>query len=348
MRETAKERFIKTCRRWMRQHTWLKGPVTVLLVVVLFIMHLWEKITHNTKRLVSLAVLSIFFVISCSFCGGIFAESEEVSAVNTITEFQVMHLSEVEQDLAAEEEVLQTFENLHEDEPQNHEAEEGGDDLETYSIEQILADNETFDEPDSAESNAFEDVSPDDWNLILVNKQHPIPEGYEFTLGTITGSLQCDARIIPDLMNMLKKAREDNISLVICSPYRSEERQIMLFDRKINRYMSVGYSYMESYKLASQVVTLPGSSEHQLGLSLDIYTNSYMSLDEGFGDTKAGIWLQNHCAEFGFILRYPKGKEMYTGIDYEPWHFRYVGKTAAKEIMGQGISLEEYIDLISR
>ena len=77
---------------------------------------------------------------------------------------------------------------------------------------------------------------------------------------------------------------------------------------------------------------------------MDIYTDSYKTLDEGFGETAAGIWLREHCGEYGFILRYPKGKEYITGIEYEPWHFRYVGRTAAKEIMEQGLTLEEYVE----
>ena len=94
---------------------------------------------------------------------------------------------------------------------------------------------------------------------------------------------------------------------------------------------------MEAYQLSSQAVTVPGASEHQIGLALDIVCNSYMSLDEGFGDTKAGKWLAANSCRFGFILRYPKGKEDITGIEYEPWHFRYVGKTAAP-VCGQGRS----------
>ena len=89
---------------------------------------------------------------------------------------------------------------------------------------------------------------------------------------------------------------------------------------------------------------MPGSSEHQIGLSLDIVCNSYQSLDEGFGDTEAGIWLREHCAEFGFILRYPKGKEYITGIEFEPWHFRYVGVDAATIIMSREITLEEFVE----
>ena len=213
-------------------------------------------------------------------------------------------------------------------------------DIDNYSMDEILAENE-WNEADSRPSAENE---TEEWMTILVNKQHPIPEDYEFTLGTITGNLQCDERIIPDLLDMLQAAKNDNISLVICSPYRNLDRQQMLFNRKINTYMSCGMSYIDAYKMASQAVTIPGSSEHQLGLALDIYTASYMTLDAGFGETKAGIWLREHCSEYGFILRYPEGKEYITGIEYEPWHFRYVGVEHAKKINEHEICLEEYID----
>ena len=211
---------------------------------------------------------------------------------------------------------------------------EAAEDIDKYSAEEILADYD----PAGLEG------SGDDWNLLLVNSRHPIPEDYEFTLGTIRGSLQCDERIIPEFLSMLQAAKEDGIALEVCSPYRTLNRQEYLFDRKIVRYMDRGMSYIEAYKLAARVVNVPGSSEHQIGLALDIYTNSYTTLDEGFGETAAGIWLREHCSEYGFILRYPKGKEYITGIEYEPWHFRYVGKTAAREMMEQGLTLEEYVE----
>ena len=91
-----------------------------------------------------------------------------------------------------------------------------------------------------------------------------------------------------------------------------------------------------------RMVTVPGASEHQIGLALDIVCSTYMSLDEGFGDTEAGKWLAENSCRFGFILRYPKGKEYITGIEYEPWHFRYVGVKAAEVITKQGITLEEF------
>ena len=195
------------------------------------------------------------------------------------------------------------------------------------------------DVPETAEQQKFRS---DDWRLVLINKQNSIPEDYTFQLGTIKGSMQCDKRILEDLFAMLEAAEKDGVNLMICSPYRDLEYQQMLFNRKIKRYMNRGMSYMEAYQLSSQSVTVPGASEHQIGLALDIVCNDYMSLDEGFGDTKAGKWLAANSCRFGFILRYPEGKENITGIEYEPWHFRYVGKAAAPVIMEQGITLEEF------
>lgn len=194
------------------------------------------------------------------------------------------------------------------------------------------------------EDSVEDKFDADDWRLILINKQHPIPEDYQFTLGYLTGSYQCDERIIDDLLLMLKAAKEDGISLRVCSPYRDSERQESLFDRKINKYMSNGYTYIDAYKLSSQAVTVPGSSEHQVGLAIDFISDTYTTLDEGFELTDTGKWLKKHCADYGFALRYPKGKEYITSIEYEPWHFRYVGREAASIMMSEELCLEEFWD----
>ena len=186
--------------------------------------------------------------------------------------------------------------------------------------------------------------SKDDWKLLLINKQHTIPEDYEFTLGIIKGSMRCDERIIEPLTQMFAAAKEDNVNLIVCSPYRDMARQEYLFERKVKNYIKTGMSYMEAYKMASITVTVPGASEHQVGLAVDIFSDTYTSLDEGFADTQAGMWLKEHSWEYGFILRYPLGKEEITGIQYEPWHFRYVGVDAAKVITEEKITLEEFVE----
>lgn len=217
------------------------------------------------------------------------------------------------------------------------------DEIDQFTLDDILEANEVS--RGMTESEEYSStLSVDDWQLVLVNKQHPVPEDYSFTLGTITGSMKCDVRIIDELMAMLEAAKADGIDLVICSPYRDYNRQTVLFDRKIDYYMERGYSYLEAYKIASITVTVPGASEHQIGLALDIVSDTYTSLDTGFGKTDAGIWLKEHGYEYGFILRYPLGKEYITGIQYEPWHYRYVGKKSATAIMKQGITLEEFLE----
>lgn len=217
------------------------------------------------------------------------------------------------------------------------------DEIDQFTLDDILEANEVS--RGMTESEEYSStLSVDDWQLVLVNKQHPVPEDYSFTLGTITGSMKCDVRIIDELMAMLEAAKADGIDLVICSPYRDYNRQTVLFERKIDYYMERGYSYLEAYKIASITVTVPGASEHQIGLALDIVSDTYTSLDTGFGKTDAGIWLKEHGYEYGFILRYPLGKEYITGIQYEPWHYRYVGKKSATAIMKQGITLEEFLE----
>ena len=145
---------------------------------------------------------------------------------------------------------------------------------------------------------------------------------------------------------MMQDAKNDGITMVVCSPYRDMSRQDMLFNRKIKNYMRKNVSFLEAYKKTAQAVTIPGASEHQIGLALDIISNTYTALEEGFADTAAGKWLAAHCQDYGFILRYPKGKEEITGIEFEPWHFRYVGKDAATIIMKKNLTLEEFVQRV--
>ncbi len=187
------------------------------------------------------------------------------------------------------------------------------------------------------------EIDPDDWRLILVNKQNPVPEDFEVRLSGISDSMSADERILGDIYAMMDAAEEDGVSLMICSAYRSYERQKNLFNNKINKLMDQGMTYLEAYKVGSMNVTVPGTSEHHLGLALDILTGSYTEMDDGFGDTEAGKWLAENAPDYGFILRYPKGKEEITGIVYEPWHFRYVGRKYAKDITKRGVCLEEYL-----
>ncbi len=186
----------------------------------------------------------------------------------------------------------------------------------------------------------------DDWSLILINKKHHIPDDYEFELETIRGQIKSDVRVIPYVLELVSGAKRDGVTVQICSPYRSDDKQEVLFKKKQKQYMRKGYSEEEAYELASQTIAIPGTSEHQVGLAFDFISDDYKMLDAGFAETKAGKWLKEHAAEYGFILRYPLGKESITEIEFEPWHYRYVGIPAAKEIMKSGLCLEEYVEKI--
>ncbi|MBO4266457.1 MAG: D-alanyl-D-alanine carboxypeptidase family protein [Lachnospiraceae bacterium] len=220
------------------------------------------------------------------------------------------------------------------------EDEDALDDEALWADEDVKEDTE--DKTDKEKSEEIK-IDPDDWHLMLVNKQNPVPEDYEVNLAKINGSMYVDERIIEDIYKMMDAASDDGVDLMICSAYRSYDRQRVLFNNKINKLMGQGLTYLESYKVGSMSVTVPGTSEHHLGLALDILTGSYTEMDDGFGETQAGKWLAANSADYGFILRYPKGKEDITGIIYEPWHFRYVGTEYAKDITERGVCLEEYL-----
>lgn len=186
----------------------------------------------------------------------------------------------------------------------------------------------------------------EDWSLILINKDHLIPDDYTFELTAINDSVTSDVRCAEALVNMIRDARYDSIYLYVVSPYRDYERQTYVFEKKIETLMEEGYDYDEAYKKAAEVVAPPGTSEHEIGLAFDFATDGYWQLDEGFADTDGGKWLAEHAREYGFILRYPRGKQDITTMEFEPWHYRYVGVKAAKEIEEQGLTLEEYDQMI--
>lgn len=227
------------------------------------------------------------------------------------------------------------------DNSSNHENED-----KTKQIAEEVSSDETIENVEE-EVDVLMQLHKSDWNLILVNKQHPVPEDYSFPMGSISKNMKCDARILLRLQQMMEAAGKENITLSIKSPYRNEQRQEYLFNKKIKTYMKAKMSYLQAYKETAQVVTLPGSSEHQIGLALDIVSSKYSLLEQEFGETDAGIWLEAHAHEYGFIVRYPKDKEDITGIEYEPWHFRYVGVPAATYIYENHLTLEEFVQLLA-
>lgn len=350
MKKTFEQRIKSSLLSIGKKNGFFRLLVIPALFAVVFYFHLSSFVKNNSKRLALSGMTFFLFAAYSSFSFPIFTH-EEVKAEEAGNDY-ILSLGEEAVALAQETEVNpEELEILDDDDvigDFNELEHQNLDNVDKFELDEILDANEALQSlrdknKQSGAGNAEpETFSKDDWRLVLINKQHPIPEDYTFTLGNIKGNMKCDDRIIDDLLSMLQEAKDDGVSLVICSPYRDMERQETLFNTKIKRYMQKGMSYMDAYKLAGQAVTVPGASEHQIGLALDIVCSSYMSLDEGYGDTEAGKWLAENCADFGFILRYPKGKEYITGIEYEPWHFRYVGTEAAQAISEAGMTLEEF------
>lgn len=181
------------------------------------------------------------------------------------------------------------------------------------------------------------------WNMVLVNGEHPMEEGYVPQLKELEEGLSVDARIIDAAKDMLSDAKKAGLHIDICSAYRSVERQEQVFGESMKERVKDGMSYWDAFNETSRNVAVPGTSEHALGLALDLISNQYTELDERQETTAEAKWLKENCHKYGFILRYPPEKTNITGIIYEPWHYRYVGVEDATEIMKLGITLEEYL-----
>lgn len=183
--------------------------------------------------------------------------------------------------------------------------------------------------------------------LVLVNKENSLPIGYradDLVKPNVTFSFigEHEKQLMRKeaaeaLEKMFAEANEEGVQLAAVSGFRSYERQVQLYNAEIE---ASGIEY------AQQSVAEPGKSEHQTGLTMDVSSaeNNYQ-LNEDFGSTTAGQWLAQNSAEYGFIIRYPKGDEKTTGYMYEPWHIRYVGKAYATDMKKRGLTFEEYIQL---
>lgn len=197
---------------------------------------------------------------------------------------------------------------------------------------------------DKKQTEANHESSKNAWNLMLVNKSHPIEEDFQVDLVQLKNGHAIDKRAYPDLQAMIDDARAAGLSPIICSSYRTNKKQQSLYNNQVNKYMKQGYSEEDAKSEAGKRVAVPGTSEHQIGLAVDIVSQSYQVLDKQQENTAEQQWLMKNCYKYGFILRYPSDKSDITGIGYEPWHYRYVGKEAAEEIMNRNICLEEFLN----
>ena len=191
-----------------------------------------------------------------------------------------------------------------------------------------------------------------DWKLRLINKTNLLTQDITSELGNITSDTKVDARCLPELKAMVAAAKKDGINFHFVSGYRTLNYQKNLFERNVNNAMkNEGLTRAKAEEIVSGYSAPPGTSEHCLGLAVDIvnagWFEEYNNLNENFEKTDAFKWLFANSAEYGFVLRYPKDKVQITQINYEPWHYRYVGKDNALLIKQKGYCLEEYVKLLS-
>lgn len=225
MKRTWKENLTARMQQQVKNHKWLKKPITVFMILVTLFYNIGAYLVYNTKRFASVLVILIFFVVSSSFSFLPASESIEMAYESEWAEIQesyeyvptMFHMSE---DVLDDNDVLVGYDN--------EELDVSAEEIDQYSLDDILEANEISKGTRSADSAGAARLSKDDWQLVLVNKQHPVPEDYTFTLGKIKGSMKCDVRIIDDLMDMMQAAKADGIKLVVCSPYRDYNRQTVL------------------------------------------------------------------------------------------------------------------------
>ena len=183
--------------------------------------------------------------------------------------------------------------------------------------------------------------------LPLVNPWTPMPEDYTVELVSIGGEHQIAAIAYADYQEMMDACRDAGMQPAVCSSYRTQEYQEKLYNRKVESYLQEGCGEEEARELAGHTVAYPGTSEHQLGLALDLVDNRNWNLDESQAETETQKWLMENSWRYGWILRYPNEKSAITGIIYEPWHYRYVGKEIAREIHVLDLCLEEYLMMLT-
>lgn len=190
--------------------------------------------------------------------------------------------------------------------------------------------------------NHYQEASEDNgWNLILVNEDYYIPKDYTVELVTLDNGERVAKRIFLPLQEMFEAAEKDGVYMVVADGYRSKDEQQEMLDEKADVYQKKVFVKQVAMWMAKKWVANPGTSEHQLGIAVDIHGDSVQS-----SNADVYVWLSKHAHEYGFVERYPTDKVEVTGIRYEPWHYRYVGEEAASQMFKNGLCLEEYLEEI--
>lgn len=210
--------------------------------------------------------------------------------------------------------------------------------------ETLPGDDQQEQQTDTPEENTQEPPdNVDDELLTVVNPWNPLPEDWVCDLVTLSDGRRVDSRCYEAFEEMMAACRDAGYAPFLCSAYRTQETQQSLYDNKVQRLMNSGMGEEEAKVEAAKAVAIPGTSEHQLGLAVDIVDANMQDLTDEQEKTETQKWLMANSWRYGFIHRYPNDKTDITGIIYEPWHYRYVGKAAAQDIFNRDITLEEYV-----
>lgn len=188
------------------------------------------------------------------------------------------------------------------------------------------------------------EVDLDSWELRLVRQDNPLPSDYAPELTEIEQGQYFDSRAVRHLSALIKAARDAGYTVYICSGYRSYETQSWIYWNHVDDYIKQGMTQEEAEAATRIAVNYPGGSEHQLGLAADLLEYQTQDMEPYIGGSGLMLWLEEHCADYGFIIRYPEDKTDITGVEYEPWHLRFVG-VCAQYIMENDLCLEEFLAL---
>ena len=197
--------------------------------------------------------------------------------------------------------------------------------------------------PDASSAAPVETIPRDEWYMVLANRSSVLPGDFTVAETATVGEAVVDARIAEALRQMVNDAAAAGVKLKPTNGYRSIARQQELWDARVKTLMEGGLSQADAETKAIDYTSAPGTSDHNTGLGLDIVSEDHPAKDAGFAETAAAQWLAEHAADYGFILRYPSDEAEATGMDYEPWHYRYVGSEQAHKIKESGLCLEEYL-----
>lgn len=288
---------------------------------------------RNLKFLLSLSTVVAVLAAGCSSGTG-YTESNIINTSETagITSEEKFDSSSVS--FFTENDIKEGKENESDEEKEIDLSSEKNteSDTDTDTDTDTASDEDTDSDTDNGNTDSGESI------LILVNRNNPIPEGYEMELTLLSNGIMVDSRAYPDLQEMFDTMRAEGVYPTVLEGYRTSEYQQEIMQGRINGYIAQGYSEEGARAEAEKWVAVPGTSEHELGLALDI--NADVSMSDAWDVYN---WLAKNAYRYGFILRYPEGKESITGIDYEPWHYRYVGREAAAEMYYSSLCLEEYL-----